>query len=225
MRKFDHAIERRAKKEPVAYILGKKEFWSIDFPINKSTLIPRPETELLVREVVKFKENKNVNVLDIGTGCGCILLSILKEFHNSKGTGIDICEDAIQVAKKNAKRLNLANRTLFETKDLNHFYEGEYDLVVSNPPYVPSAHIKKLSKEITEYEPLRALNGGIDGLDLIKKVIYKSKILLKKNGILAIEIGYNQYKKVSDILTKNGFREASKVCDNGFNVRCIVSTK
>ena len=224
IKKYNVAINRRAKKEPVAYIIGKKEFWSIDFPVNKTTLIPRPETELLVNEVVKYYKNKKINILDIGTGCGCVLLSILKELNFSRGIGIDISPKAIRLARNNSRKLNLLNRTSFKVYNLDNFHFGKYDLVVSNPPYIPTEDLKYLSKEITNFEPLTALNGGNDGLDLIKKVIYKSKRLLKKNGILAIEIGNHQYRKTSGILRENGFIELDKVCDFNFNVRCIIST-
>jgi len=222
-KKYNAAIERRSKKEPVAYIIGNKEFWSIDFHIDKSALIPRPETELLVNEIINFNKNKKINILDIGTGSGCVLLSILKEMKLAKGVGIDISKKAIHLAKNNAKKLNLFNRSHFKVCEIDNFIYSKFDLIVSNPPYIPLNEIKKLSREITDYEPIVALNGGIDGLDLIKKVIYKSKILLKKKGILAIEIGNRQYKEVSSILVKSGFRELRKVHDYGFNVRCVIS--
>ena len=223
--KYNKAVEKRAKKEPVAYIVGKKEFWSNDFTVNDSTLIPRPETELLVNEVINFYKNKSINILDIGTGSGCILLSILKELKRSRGLGIDISHKAIFVAKKNAKKLKLLNRTRFKTCDVSKLQYHSYDLIVSNPPYIPSGDLRNLSHDIINYEPLCALNGGIDGLDLIKKVIYKSNKLLKKSGILAIEIGNSQYRKVSNILMRNSFREIKKVYDYNCNVRCIISTK
>ena len=222
--KYNKAVEKRAKKEPVAYIVGKKEFWSNDFTVNDSTLIPRPETELLVNEVVNFYKNKSINILDIGTGSGCILLSILKELKRSRGLGIDISHKAIFVAKKNAKKLKLLNRTRFKTCDISKLQYRSYDLIVSNPPYIPSGDLRNLSHDIINYEPLCALNGGIDGLDLIKKVIYKSNKLLKKSGILAIEIGNSQYRRVSNILMKSVFREIKKVHDYNYNVRCIIST-
>ena len=224
-RKYNRAIKRRINKEPVAYILGKKEFWSQDFTVNQATLIPRPETELLIYKVVNFFINKRINILDIGTGSGCILLSILKELNHSRGTGIDISTQAIKTAKINSKKLNLFNRAKFKVFDISKFNVGQYDLVVSNPPYIPSREIKKLSKDIVNYEPLIALNGGHDGLDLIKRVIYKSANLLKKNGLFATEIGYGQYQKVSSLLKRHGFREISKECDYNRNVRCIISTK
>ena len=225
MEKYDDAIKRRIKKEPVAYIIGKKEFWSEDFMVNHGTLIPRPETELLIYKIINFFKNKKINILDIGTGSGCILLSILKELNFSRGIGIDISAKATQMAKVNSKNLNLFYRSKFKVIDLNKFNIGKYDLIVSNPPYIPSRDIKNLSKDITNYEPLTALNGGSDGLDLIKKVIYKSNHLLKREGLLALEIGHSQYQKVSCILRSNGYREMSKEYDFNRNVRCIIGTK
>ena len=225
MEKYDFAIKRRIKREPVAYITGKKEFWSDDYLVNRGTLIPRPETELLIYKVVNFFKNKKANILDIGTGSGCILLSILKELNFSRGIGIDISPKAIQMAEANSKNLKLCYRSKFRVVNLDKFNLGKYDLIVSNPPYIPSRDIKNLSKDIINYEPLTALNGGSDGLDLIKKVIYKSNHLLKRNGLLALEIGHNQYRSVSSILRYNGYREMSRECDYNHNVRCIMSTK
>ena len=225
IKKFNYAIRRRIKREPVAYIIGKKEFWSQDFVVNQTTLVPRPETELLIYKVIDFFKNKRINILDIGTGSGCILLSILKELVHSRGVGIDISTRAIKTAQINSKNLNLFHQSKFKVFDISKFNVGKYDLIVSNPPYIPTKDIKNLSEDIINYEPLVALNGGLDGLDLIKKVIYKSYSLLKKNGLLVIEIGSNQYLKVSSLLRQRGFREMSRQCDYSHNVRCIISTK
>ena len=225
MEKYETAIKRRIKNEPVAYIVGKKEFWSEDFLVNKATLVPRPETELLIYKVVNFFKNKRINILDIGTGSGCILLSILKELSLSRGIGIDISPKAIQIAKTNSMNLNLFNRSKFKVSDMNKYNLGKYDLIVSNPPYISSKNIKNLSKDIIDFEPRIALDGGVDGLDLIKKVIYKSRHLLKQNGLLALEIGRDQYIRVYRILRRYGYREISKVYDYNSNVRCIIATK
>ena len=225
LKKYNFAIQRRIKREPVAYITGKKEFWSENFLVNKNTLVPRPETELMIYTVLKFFKNKTINVLDIGTGSGCVLLSILKNLNFSRGTGIDISSKAIKVATLNAKKLNLSNRSYFKVCDIENYKIGKYDLIISNPPYIPSKDIKNLSKDIIHHEPKSALDGGIDGLDLIKKVIYKSNHLLKRNGLLVIEIGFNQYRKVADILKRSKFREIGTEFDYNNNVRCIISTK
>ena len=224
-KKYYLSIKRRTKREPVAYIIGKREFWSKDFVVNNSTLVPRPETELLIYKVIDYFKERRINILDIGTGSGCILLSILKELRLAMGTGIDISSKAIQVAKINSKNFNLSNRSKFKVFDLNKYIIGKYDLVISNPPYIPSKDMKNLSKDIINFEPRAALDGGVDGLDLIKKVIYKSNCLLKRNGILALEIGFNQYYKVSKLLKHYRFREVSKEYDYNRNVRCIISTK
>jgi len=173
----------------------------------------------------KNKPLNKINILDIGTGSGCILLSLLSELKKAKGTGVDISSKAIITAISNAKKMKLLDRSRFKVFNFENFYSTKYDLIVSNPPYIPFKDIKNLSKDIKNYEPLVALNGGNDGLDIIKKIIYKSDYLLKRNGTLAIEIGYNQYSKVNKLLKYNGYREVSKEFDCNNNVRCIITTK
>ena len=225
IKKFNNAINRRFRNEPIAYIIGKKEFWSKNFKVNKSTLVPRPESELLLYKLIDFFKNKKINILDIGTGSGCLLLSILHELPLSRGIGIDVSSKAIKTAKTNSIKLNLSHKSKFKVFEIDKFTEGKYDLIISNPPYIPFKDIKNLSKDIINYEPLIALNGGLDGLDLIKEVIYKSNSLLKRNGLLAIEIGCKQYLKVSSLLRRQGLREINKEYDYNRNVRCIISTK
>ena len=220
---FKKLINRRAKREPVAYIVREKEFWSKNFLVNKDTLIPRPETELLVEKVIKYFKNKKVFILDIGTGSGCILISILKEIKKSKGIGIDISKNALEIAHKNSKRFGLTKRLKFFHRSIDKLWSFKFDLIVSNPPYIRRHEIKNLSEDIKKYEPRIALDGGKDGLDVIKKVIYKSSTNLKINGMLALEIGSGQYKKVSQILKLKGFREKFLVKDYQNNIRCIIS--
>jgi len=220
---FNKLITRRSTREPLAYILKEKEFWSKSFFVNRDTLIPRPETELLCDIVIKTIKNKNPYILDIGTGTGCILLSILSEIKKAKGVGIDISKKAIEVAKKNSLNLRLNKRANFYTRSLDNIYNYKFDLIVSNPPYIKTSDIKNLSDDVRKFEPKIALDGGKDGLDVIKKVIYKSKTILKKLGLLALEIGYGQHYKVSKILKKQGFREELLVRDYQSNVRCILA--
>ncbi len=221
--KFNEFINRRALNEPVAYITNQKEFWSKNFYVNSKTLIPRPETELIVDKLIRLYDKKSINILDIGTGSGCILISLLSELKNSKGTGIDISNGAIKVAKKNAKNLKVSSRSKFYFNSLERFFPYKYDLVVSNPPYIKSKEIKKLQNDIWQYEPKIALDGGNDGLDLIKKVIYKSKKILKIKGRLALEIGQEQLIKVSEILKNNNFRIEHYINDYKQNTRSIIS--
>ena len=221
---FEKLIYRRSLKEPIAYILKHKEFWSKNFLVNNNTLIPRPETELMVEKIQKIFKNKDPFILDVGTGSGCILLSLLSEFKNSKGIGIDISKQAIQIAIKNSKQQKLTQRAKFYRKSLSQFYGHKFDLIVSNPPYIRTIDLKNLDDDIKKFEPKIALDGGNDGLDVIKKVIYKSKYILKFRGMLSLEIGNGQYKKVSKILKENNFRINYLVQDYRKNVRCILST-
>ena len=220
---FNKLIIRRSTKEPLAYILKNKEFWSKNFFVNRDTLIPRPETELLCDILIRLFKNKNPHILDIGTGTGCILLSILSEIIKAKGIGIDISKKAIEVAKKNSKSLELDKRAKFLTRSLDNIRNYKFDLIVSNPPYIKSSDIKNLSDDVRKFEPKIALDGGKDGLDVIKKVIYKSKTILKKLGLLALEIGNGQYYKVSQILKEQGFREQLLIKDHQDNIRCILA--
>ena len=221
---FHRLIDRRSSKEPIAYILKEKEFWSKNFFVNSNTLIPRPETELMVEKIVKIFKTKDVFVLDIGTGTGCILLSILSELQNSKGIGIDISQKAIEIANANLKKHKLTQRTKFYKRSLNEIYHNKFDLIVSNPPYIVKKDIKNLNEDIKKFEPKFALDGGNDGLDVIKKVIYKSRSILKIKGMLALEIGNEQFKKVSKILRSNKFKTRYLVKDYRENIRCILST-
>ena len=221
--KYKNYIDRRIKNEPIAYILEEKEFWSKKFKVNKNTLIPRPETELLVNKLSEIFKEKKMSILDIGTGSGCIILSLLDELKSSTGIGIDISKEAVSIAKINGLRLNLLNRVKFLNKSVSSIFNKKFDLIVSNPPYIDSKDMKNLSEDIRRYEPRLALDGGNDGLDLIKKVIYKSKSILKTKGTLALEIGNEQIKKVSKILFDNKFRIQNVIKDYKNNIRCIIA--
>ena len=222
--KFNILLKRRLKYEPMAYIFQKKEFFSKDFLVNNSTLIPRPETELLIEKIIENYKKKDIYILDIGTGSGCIILTLLNEMKKSKGIGIDISKKALDVAKMNARILKINKRLKFYKRSFNQIFGHKFDLIVSNPPYICTYDIKNLSKDIKNYEPRIALNGGNDGLDVIKKIIYKSTNILKRKGILALEIGYGQYRKISQILKLHGFKDKFLVKDYQNNIRCILAT-
>ena len=219
-------ILRREQREPLSYITKRKEFWSLVFNVSHNVLIPRPETEIIVEQIVRrFKGKGSLNILDIGTGSGCILLSILKELTNLYGIGIDKSFRALNIAKKNSKKLNLLQRTKFIHCDVDNFNFGNYDVIVSNPPYICSHRINYLSEDIKGFEPRMALDGGSNGLEIISKVIIKAKKLLKVRGCLYIEIGNGQFRIVSSMLIKSGFRLVEKFFDYKKNIRCIMSTK
>ena len=221
---FNNLIKRRLLKEPIAYITKEKEFWSKKFYVNRNTLIPRPETELIIESLTKIYKDKKISLLDVGTGSGCILISLLSELPNSNGLGIDISKNALKIAKKNAILHKIENRIRFSNKSIIDLYNLKFDLIVSNPPYIERKNIKNLEDGIKKYEPLIALNGGNDGLDVIKKVIYKAKEILKINGKLAIEIGNDQSNKISRELKKNNFKIERYIRDYKENIRCLIST-
>ena len=223
--KHKELIIRRSKNEPMAYIMEEKEFWSKIFLVSSDTLIPRPETELIVEKLVKIFKEKKISILDIGTGSGCILISLLSELKNSKGVGIDISKKALVIANKNLEKRAMQNKIKLINKSLASKFYQKFDLVVSNPPYIKSNEIKNLKEDIKKYEPRIALDGGNDGLDLIKKVIYKTKYILKVKGMLALEIGNEQFKKVSKILIKKNFKIEHIIKDYKDNIRSIIATR
>ena len=224
IRSFKNLIIRRAlRKEPVAYLVNKKEFWSMNFNVCKDVLIPRPETEILVEKVVKYFKGRSPFILDIGTGSGCIIISLLQELKNSKGVAIDISNKALKIAIKNSRIYNTSKRIKFVNTSISNFNSFKFDLIVSNPPYIARHQLKNLDIGIKKFEPKLALDGGNDGLDVMRKVIYKSRQILKNNGMLAVEIGNGQYKKVSQILKLNRFKEKFLINDYKDNIRCILS--
>ena len=226
LKEFQNLIERRKKGEPIAYLINKKQFWKNEFYVNKNVLIPRPDTELIIDQVLKiYSKNSKLQVLDIGTGSGCILLSILKERSNFYGTGIDISKKSINVSKFNAKKLKLGNRVKFYNSDVDNFKIGKYDLIVSNPPYIKLLNLKYLERDVVNFEPKLALNGGFDGFSEIRKVVKKTKTLIKEKGKFILEIGFNQKTKVKEILKKEGFYINNVLKDYGKNDRCIICTK
>ena len=226
IKNFNKFIKRRKKGEPIAYLIRKKEFWKDEFFVDKNVLIPRPDTEIMIEQVLKiYQKESRLQALDIGTGSGCILLSIMKERPNFYGIGIDVSKKSINVSKINAKLLNLTNRVKFIHSSVDNFNIGKYDLIVSNPPYIKLPNLKYLEKDVINFEPKLALNGGFDGFSKIRKVISKTGNLIKKNGKFILEIGFNQKNKVKKILKNEGFYVNKTIKDYGNNDRCIISTK
>ena len=223
---FFNLIERRSRNEPVAYITGYKEFWKSKFKVDKNVLIPRPDTETIIEQVLnEVKINSSKKILDIGTGSGCIIISILKERKKCYGVGIDISKNAVKLAKYNAKIQHIDNRIKFFNSDIDNFYTGKYDLIISNPPYIKHHKINGLEKDIRYHEPKVAIDGGIDGYDKIRLIIKKSSTLIKKKGKLFLELGINQTKETLKILNLNGFYKTKVIKDLASKNRCIVSTK
>ena len=224
--KFTKLISRRINKEPIAYILKKKEFWRYNFQVNKDVLVPRPETEIIVDEVLKLTNlHSYKKILDIGTGSGCILISIIKERPKFKGTAIDISKKALKVAAGNAKMHQLQNKIKFININIDKFNHNNYDFIVSNPPYINYSDFVRLTDDVRLHEPKQALYGGTQGLDCLKKIIVKSKKLLKINGKLIIEIDSKQLRHSKKILKLNGFYVNKISKDHFENDRIIISTK
>ena len=223
---FKKLVQERATRKPIAYLLNKKFFWKNEFYVNNNTLIPRPDTEIVIEQILKVTKNKNhLKILDIGVGSGCILLSILDERKNFYGSGVDISKNSLEISKLNAKKLFVDERVKFYKSDVDKFNQGKYDLIVSNPPYIKRSNLKYLESDVLKFEPKLALDGGLDGLSVIRKVIKKSSELLKKNGKFILEIGFDQKNKVIKLLNNRGFYINSTVRDLANNDRCIVSTK
>ncbi|CAN1593354.1 HemK Methylase of polypeptide chain release factors [Candidatus Pelagibacterales bacterium] len=221
-------VSRRVKKEPIAYILNNKEFWSTNFYVDRSVLIPRPETEVLIDLILSQISNKNnyLNILDIGTGSGCILISLLKELIKAKGIGVDKSAKAIAIAKKNSISQQVDNRASFKNVNLEEIkFDKKFDLIVSNPPYLPDVSLKNLNLDIKLYEPKIALQGGVQGVDFLCKIISLASKILKINGLLALEIGDNQFHILAKYLKKNRFKILDKYILINKQVRCLLATK
>ena len=222
---FDFLIQERVKKKPIAYLTKKKDFWKYEFLIDKNVLIPRPDTEVLVEQILELTKNKaSMRILEIGVGSGCIILSILKEKKKFFGTGIDISTKSLKISEINSHKLGVNRRLKLFKSNIDNFNTGKYDLIISNPPYIKKNFLKCLEKDIS-FEPVEALDGGIDGLSETRKIISKSSQLIKKKGCLFLEIGFDQKNKVKNILENNGFYIKKVIKDLSNHDRCIVSIK
>jgi len=203
---FDELVERREKYEPMQYILGKAEFYGLDFKVNKNVLIPRPDTEILVERVIDYVGDNNYTIVDIGTGSGCIPITVAVNCKNANVYTVDISPDATKVAVDNAKDNGVGDRISFLNMDiLKHFPDFKVDCIVSNPPYIEDDVIPTLMSDVKDYEPLIALRGGRDGLVFYRRISEKGFGILNSGGMIAFEVGHNQSESVADILEKDGY--------------------
>ena len=224
--KFKDLILKRSRGKPLAYLTGNKSFWKYHFKVNEKVLIPRPDTEIIIEEVLKLYKNKvHLNFLEVGVGSGCIALSILKEKKFFLSTGVDLSRDSIKICRYNANKLGVGNRIKLLKSDVDNLIFRKYDLIVSNPPYIKKFDLNKLNREVINYEPKLALDGGLDGLSVIRKIIKKSSELIKTHGKLILEIGYDQRELVKKMLNENNFYINEVKKDLAKNDRCIISTK
>ena len=223
---FKELIKKRSLGKPIAYLTNKKFFWDTEFAVSHDTLIPRPDTELIVEKALELTaQKKKINILEIGIGSGCVLLSILKERKDFYGVGIDISKNCLNISKLNAIKLKVSSKLKLYKSNVDKFSLGKYDLIISNPPYIKNSYLKYLEKDVVNFEPKLALNGGQDGLSEIRKVIKKTSELIKKNGKFVLEIGFDQKNIVINLLKNEGFYINSVNKDLAYKDRCIVCTK
>lgn len=230
IRRLDECIERRLAHEPVHRIIGEREFYGLPLKLNAATLVPRPDTETLVDLVLRFAEETasrkgRCRILDIGTGTGAIALALLSEVPGAVATGTDVSFDALQAAETNAQALGFADR--FETVQSDWFdaITGRYDLIVSNPPYIRSAEIADLDADVREHDPVRALDGGDDGLDAYRVLAERSRMFLEEKGALAVEIGHDQNQQVTNLFEGAGFRKTGERRDYSGHDRALFFVK
>ena len=218
-------VECRAKHMPVARILGRREFWSLSFELNEATLVPRPDSETLIEATLKHTDKKSgsLRILDLGTGTGCLLISLLHELPEASGLGIDLAPRATEQARKNAQGLGLEGRAAFQTNNWLQDIDETFDIIISNPPYISKGDIKELMVEVRDHDPLLALDGGEDGLSVYKEIIPKLPKNLKPKGIAVFEVGQGQAGEVGDLFWKNGFLNITTYKDFGGIERCVLA--
>jgi release factor glutamine methyltransferase len=222
---FTALIERRLERQPVSLILGRREFWSLDFTVTRDTLAPRADSETLVEAVLAELADRRapLSLLDLGTGTGCLLLALLSELPSARGTGVDLNPDTLSVARGNAERLGFAPRTSFLRSNWWEAVEGPFDVIVSNPPYIPSGDIAGLDPEVARFEPLGALDGGADGLDAYRLLVAGAEEFLGEDGVIAFEVGAGQAPDVAALLVAGGFAIRAIRRDLAGVERCVVA--
>ena len=226
LNRFNYYLNMRSNHKPIAHIVNYKYFWKYNFFVDRNVLIPRPETELIIEKIIEILPlSSNKNILDIGTGSGCIAISLIKERPDCRITAIDKSKKALKVAKKNAEMHQVRKKVNFINIDVDKYFASKYDLIVSNPPYIKHSELISLDKDVKLNEPKLALSGGSSGLEIFFKVINKCKIILKNNGKLFLEIGHKQGKELSKYLNLNGFNQTKIYKDLSGKDRCLVSTK
>ena len=213
--KFREYVKKRAQHVPIAYIIGEREFMGLPFKVTKDTLIPRPDTEILVENVLNnVDKDKEIEIVDIGTGSGAIILSLLVNLPKAQGKTVDISSKAIEVAKENAVNLQVNDRCEFFVGDLfAPLNDNKFDVIVSNPPYIPQKDIATLEDDVKEYEPVSALTDGGDGLSYYRRLLSEGKAYIKENGFIALEIGIYQSEDVKQIAMDNGWKNIKIIKD------------
>ena len=215
LNKFREYVKKRAQHVPIAYIIGEREFMGLPFKVTKDTLIPRPDTEILVENVLNnVDKDKEIEIVDIGTGSGAIILSLLVNLPKAQGKTVDISSKAIEVAKENAVNLQVNDRCEFFVGDLfAPLNNNKFDVIVSNPPYIPKKDIATLEDDVKEYEPVSALTDGGDGLSYYRRLLSEGKAYIKENGFIALEIGIYQSNDVKQIAMDNGWKNIKIIKD------------
>ena len=223
---FMQLIEKRSERQPVAQLIGKRDFWNHCFKVTCDTLDPRPDSETLIESVLHYFQSRPLpaRILDLGTGTGCLLLSLLHEYPLARGVGVDICKNALAVAKENAASLQIDNRTAFINSSWASEVEGSFDLIVSNPPYIPTAAIAMLAPEVSLYEPKLALDGGPDGLDCYRAIVPQLSRVLAPQGLAVFEMGIGQAREMETLAAQCGLQVIGIKEDMAGIARCVLIT-
>lgn len=228
-RTFDALLERRSRGEPVARILGEREFWGLPIGVNAATLVPRPDTEIVVEAALdalrRFQFGPRIHICDLGAGTGAILIALLSELPQARGTAVDISAEALAQARTNGERFGVAERMQFQMSSFEQAAAGPYDLVVSNPPYVRSADLAALSPEVRDFDPRLALDGGEDGLDGYRAIAMRLSEMLVPRGLLVLELGAGQREKVQDLLQPDLMQVCEVRCDLAGTERAMVARR